>query len=64
MIEDVLTGIKEVVVDSILYKYYLRMIMDVDMDFILKRYENWDIVRDYESNILKYTATEEGEKRI
>ena len=33
--------------------------------FYIKRYENWDIVRDYDtSNILKYTATEEGEKEF
>jgi hypothetical protein len=33
--------------------------------FYIKRYENWDIVRDYDaSNILKYTATEAGEKEF
>ena len=33
--------------------------------FYIKRYEDWDIVRDYDiSNILKYTATEAGEKEF
>ena len=33
--------------------------------FYVKRYKEWDIVRDYEtSNILKYTATEVGEKEF
>jgi hypothetical protein len=33
--------------------------------FYIKRYEAWDIVRDYDtSNILKYTATEAGEKEF
>ena len=33
--------------------------------FYVKRYKEWDIVRDYEtSNILKYTATEAGEKEF
>ena len=33
--------------------------------FYMKRYKDWDIVRDYDtSNILKYTATEEGEKEF
>lgn len=33
--------------------------------FYIKRYEDWDIVRDYDtSNILKYTASEVGEKEF
>ena len=33
--------------------------------FYIKRYKDWDIVRDYDtSNILKYTATEAGEKEF
>jgi len=33
--------------------------------FYIKRYEDWDIVRDYDaSNILKYTATQAGEKEF
>ncbi|AWK50606.1 triple tyrosine motif-containing protein [Clostridium beijerinckii] len=33
--------------------------------FYIKRYKEWDIVRDYDaSNILKYTATEAGEKEF
>lgn len=33
--------------------------------FYMKRYKEWDIVRDYDvSNILKYTATEAGEKEF
>jgi len=33
--------------------------------FYIKRYKEWDIVRDYDaSNILKYTATEVGEKEF
>jgi len=39
------------------YRYLYR--------FYIKRYEAWDIVRDYDtSNILKYTATEAGEKEF
>lgn len=38
---------------SYLYRFYIR------------RYKDWDIVRDYDtSNILKYTATEDGEKEF
>jgi hypothetical protein len=33
--------------------------------FYIKRYKDWDIVRDYDTNsILKYTATEAGEKEF
>lgn len=33
--------------------------------FYIKRYKDWDIVRDYDiNNILKYTATETGEKEF
>lgn len=66
LIEEVLIDRKEVVVgekcsiqvlpkneNGCLYRFYIR------------RYENWDIVRDYDAaNILKYTATEEGEKEF
>lgn len=66
LIEEVIIDKEEVVIgekfsiqvlpkneDKFLYRFYIR------------RYENWDIVRDYDSsNILKYTATEEGEKEF
>ena len=33
--------------------------------FFIKRYKDWDIIRDYETdNILKYTATQVGEKEF
>lgn len=39
--------------DDILYRFYI------------KRYKDWDIIRDYETdNILKYTATQVGEKEF
>lgn len=38
---------------------------DVLYRFYVKRYKDWDIVRDYETdNILKYTATQVGEKEF
>lgn len=39
--------------DNILYRFYI------------KRYKDWDIIRDYETdNIIKYTATQAGEKEF
>ncbi len=38
---------------------------DILYRFYVKRYKDWDIVRDYETdNILKYTATQVGEKEF
>ncbi len=38
---------------------------DVLYRFFVKRYKDWDIIRDYETdNILKYTATQVGEKEF
>lgn len=66
MIEEVLIDKKEVVVGE---KCSIQVLPKNDNGclyrFYIKRYENWDIVRDYDaSNILKYTATEEGEKEF
>ncbi|WP_160683916.1 triple tyrosine motif-containing protein [Clostridium sp. C2-6-12] len=66
IIEDVLIDKKELVVGE---KCSIQVLPKNENGclyrFFIKRYENWDIVRDYDTaNILKYTATEEGEKEF
>lgn len=66
LIEEVLIDRKEVVVGE---KCTIQVLPKNENGclyrFYIKRYENWDIVRDYDAaNILKYTATEEGEKEF
>jgi len=66
IIEDIVIDKKEIVVGekcSIEVKTSNKK--DCLYRFYIKRYEDWDIVRDYDtSNILKYTASEAGEKEF
>ncbi len=66
LIEDIIIDKAEVVVGEKCSIEVLNNNQNVCLyRFFIKRYENWDIVRDYDtSNILKYTATEEGEKEF